>query len=50
MKWAGHVTRLGKRSIYDFGANPEGKKPLGRPGRRWTNNIKMDRMGLYGLD
>jgi hypothetical protein len=22
--------------------NPEGKKPLGRPRRRWVNNIKMD--------
>jgi hypothetical protein len=22
--------------------NPEGKRPLGRPKRRWVNNIKMD--------
>jgi hypothetical protein len=22
--------------------NPEGKRPLGRPRRRWVNNIKMD--------
>jgi hypothetical protein len=29
---------------------PEGKRPLGRPRRRWANNIKMDRMGWYGLD
>jgi hypothetical protein len=33
---------------------PEGKRPLGRPRRRWVNNIKMDlkrdRMGWYGLD
>jgi hypothetical protein len=21
---------------------PEGKRPLGRPGRRWVDNIKMD--------
>jgi hypothetical protein len=32
---------------------PEGKRALGRPRRRWVDNIKMDlrdRMGLYGLD
>jgi hypothetical protein len=32
---------------------PEGKKPLGRPRRRWENNIKMDVQGVecrYGLD
>jgi hypothetical protein len=23
-------------------AKPEGKRPLGRPGRRWVNDIKMD--------
>jgi hypothetical protein len=25
-----------------MGGNPEGKRPLGRPGRMWVNNIKMD--------
>jgi hypothetical protein len=29
---------------------PEGKRPLGRSRRRWVDNIKMDRMGWYGLD
>ena len=33
---------------------PEGKRPLGRPRRRWDDNIKMDLhevgMGLWGLD
>jgi hypothetical protein len=33
---------------------PEGKRPPGRPRRRWVNNIKMDlkidRMGWCGLD
>jgi hypothetical protein len=33
--------------------NPEGKRPLGRPGRRWVDNIKKDlkrdRVGWYGL-
>jgi hypothetical protein len=31
----------------------EGKRPLGRPRRRWEDNIRMDlreRMGWYGLD
>jgi hypothetical protein len=32
----------------------EGKRPLGRPRRRWVDNIKMDlkrdRLGWYGLD
>jgi len=34
--------------------NPEGKKPLGRPSRRWEHNIKMglQEVGMlgYGLD
>jgi hypothetical protein len=31
---------------------PEGKRPLGRPRRRWTDNIEMDlrETGWYGLD
>jgi hypothetical protein len=33
---------------------PEGKRPLGRPRRRWVDNIKMDLreigLGWYGLD
>ena len=33
---------------------PEGKRPLGRPRRRWEDNIKMDLQevgrGLWGLD
>jgi hypothetical protein len=34
---------------------PEGKRPLGRPRRRWVDNIKMDLQevggrGLWGLD
>jgi hypothetical protein len=34
--------------------NTEGKRPLGRPRRRWVDDIKMDlktdRMGWNGLD
>ena len=31
---------------------PEGKRPLGRSGRRWESNIKMDlqQMGCGGVD
>jgi hypothetical protein len=29
---------------------PEGRKPLGRPRRRWEDNIKMDRVWGCGLD
>jgi hypothetical protein len=38
MKWAGHVARMGeKRNVYRLSVGkPEGKRPLGRPGRRWV--------------
>jgi hypothetical protein len=44
MRWAGHVARMGeKRNVYRlFVRKPEGKRPLGRPRRRWIYNIKMD--------
>jgi hypothetical protein len=44
MRWAGHVARMGeKRNVYRIlGVKPEGKRPLGRPRRRWVDNIKMD--------
>jgi hypothetical protein len=31
---------------------PEGKRPLGTPGRKWVDTIKINltEMGLYGLD
>jgi len=32
MRWAGHV----------LVRKPEGKRPLGRPRRRWENNIKLN--------
>jgi 3-oxoacyl-ACP reductase-like protein len=41
------------RSVYrDFLGNPEGKRPLGKPRRRWEDNIKMDlqKMGCVGMD
>ena len=44
----------GERCVQGFGGEPEGKRPLGRPRRRWEDNIKMDLQevgcGGYGLD
>jgi hypothetical protein len=44
MRWAGHVARMGEgRGVYRvLVGRPEGKRPLGRPRRRWEDNIKMD--------
>jgi len=43
-RWAGHVARMGEgRGVHRFlVGKPEGKRPLGRPRRRWEDNIKMD--------
>jgi hypothetical protein len=52
MRWAGHVARMGeKRNVYRLlVGKPEG--PLGRPRRRWIDNIKMDllEIGLSAVD
>jgi hypothetical protein len=44
MRWAGHVARMGEgRKVYRvLVGKPEGKRPLGRPRRRWEEEIKMD--------
>ena len=44
MKWAGHVARMvEERGAYRvLLGKPEGKRPLGRPRRRWVVNIRMD--------
>jgi hypothetical protein len=44
MRWAGHVARMGeKRGAYRIlVGRPEGRRPLGRPRRRWESNIKMN--------
>ena len=44
MRWAGHVARMGeRRGVHRvLVEKPEGKRPLGRPRRRWEGNIKMD--------
>jgi hypothetical protein len=42
MRWAGHVARMGEeRGVYRvLVGKPEGKRPLGRPRRRWVDNIR----------
>jgi hypothetical protein len=54
MRWAGHVARMGvKRNAYRIlVGKPEDKRPLGRPRRRWVDNIKMDlrEIGWDGMD
>ena len=44
MRRAGHVASMGERrgAYRVLVEKPEGKKPLGRPRRRWEHNIKMD--------
>jgi hypothetical protein len=43
MRWTGHVARMGMRNAYVIlVGKPEGKIPLGRPRRRWVDNIKMN--------
>ena len=44
MRWAEHVARMAEgRGVHGvLVGKPEVKRPLGRPGRRWEDNIKMD--------
>ena len=44
MRWAGHAERVGEgRGVHRvLVGKPEGKRPLGRPRRRWEDNIKTD--------
>ena len=52
--WAGHVVRMGEeRGVYRvLVGKPEGKRPLGRPRRRWVDNIRIDlrEMGCGYMD
>ena len=54
MRRAGHVARMGEsRGVYRvLVGKPEGKRPFGRPRRRWEDNIKMDlqEVGCGGID
>jgi len=44
MGWPEHVARIrGRRGVHKvLVGKPEGKRPLGRPRRKWEDNIKMD--------
>jgi hypothetical protein len=44
MGWAGHVARMGVKTnaCRILVGKPEQKRPLGRPRRRWVDNIKID--------
>ena len=54
MRWAERVARMGeRRDVYRvLVGKPEGRRPLGRPRRRWEDNIKMDlqEVGCGGMD
>jgi hypothetical protein len=54
MRWAGHVARMGEEiKVYKvLMGKPEGKRPLGRPRRRWEDRIRIDlrKIGLGGMD
>ena len=54
MRWTGHVARMGeRRGVYRvLVGNPEGKRTLWRPRRRWEYYIKMDlqEMGCEGME
>ena len=54
MRLAGHVARMGeRRGVYRvLVGKPEGKRPLGRPRRRWEDTIKMNlqEVGCGGMD
>jgi hypothetical protein len=44
LRWAGNVARMGEvRDAYSIlVGRPKGRRPLGRPRRRWEDNIKTD--------
>jgi hypothetical protein len=44
MRWAGHVAGKGmRRNAYRIlMGKPEGRRPLGRPRRKWVDSIKMN--------
>jgi hypothetical protein len=54
MRWAGHVAHMGEEGkVYKvLVVKPEGKRPLGRPRRRWEDGIRMylGEIGVGGLD
>ena len=42
MRWAGHVARVASLEVHTvFWYEQKGRRPVGRPRRRWEGNIKM---------
>jgi hypothetical protein len=54
MRWAGHVARMGetRNACRILVGKPEGRRPLGRPRRRWVDDFKIDlrEIGWDGVD
>jgi hypothetical protein len=52
MGWACSAYGGGERCVPGLGGEPAGKRPFGRPGRRWEDNITMDlqEVGCGGID
>jgi hypothetical protein len=50
MRWEGQVVHMAEgRGVYRvLVEKPEGKRPMGRPRRRWESNIKMDLQEVGG--
>jgi hypothetical protein len=50
MRWAGHVVRMGEgRNVYRvLVGKHKGKRPLGRPRRRWEDGLKWTLWRLVG--
>jgi hypothetical protein len=48
MRWAGHIARIGEKryACKLLVEKSDGKRPLGRPRRRWLDNIGMDLLEL----
>jgi hypothetical protein len=52
MRWAGHVARVGEdRGVHRvLVGRPEGKRPLGRPRRRWEDNTEWPKIMYTHFD
>ena len=48
MRWKGHVARMeeGRSSLKILTCTSTGKRPLGRPRRRWEDNIRTNLKGI----
>ena len=49
LSWVSHVVRMeeGRSAFKIITGKPTGKRPLGRPRRRWEDNIRMDLAGNW---